>query len=93
MTTPNSTAISQPTHLALYVGEGGPISVALTCESLDDACVWVREHGGYAYNDAEDVLDLPAGAAWDAIESALVRDGWRTSSACEEGEWSIHRRA
>lgn len=80
------------THLALYTGPNGPMSVALDCADTDEACAFVRANGGYWFNECENALDVPADADADTIDVALAAQGWRTSATCEEGEWSIHRR-
>ena len=84
---------TEPTHIALYTGPNGPMSVALTCEDTDEACAFVRVNSGYLYDECENALGVPADADDEAIDAALVAQGWRTTATCTEGEWSIHRRA
>jgi hypothetical protein len=92
--TKNSTT---STHLALYIGAGGPCSVELTCAGLDEAADVVSAHESAWYDQAEDALGLPAGCADEGtIDDALARHGWHTvasSSAGRDGAWSLYRRA
>ena len=80
------------THLALYTGPNGPMSVALDCADTDEACAFIRENGGYWFNECEDALGIPAAADEETISAALEAQGWRVRAVCDEGEWSVHER-
>jgi hypothetical protein len=64
--------------LALYTFSGGPISVCFDAPSVDAAAEIVARDRQEWCDAKEDALHLPEGTPDEAVDAALVADGWHT---------------
>lgn len=74
-------------YLALYTGEGGPLSGCFDALDLDEAAGYIRSHSVCYYNAAADALGLDPGA-----DPSTALDAGKWTERLTVGEWTLYQR-
>ncbi len=86
-----NSAPATTTHLMLYTGPGGPISVEIEARDVGHALTQAGCYSDRWFDGAENALDLPPDANETQVDRRLDRRGWTLAHSTGQTDgWSVY---